>query len=215
MARLAVGQGQRDKGKGCPPPYQLSGCGISTFWPSTSRPRSSPKYFSFRQCRTSLAWLRGRGTRTPAGGHAPTPGGGPPAPRPLPPLPGEAAARPAPRPLPPVAGNAQRGGQRLPQRRHKVAPLAGRHDAQLPVVPLEQLVLLHDLGVAAGPALKRAAVSPVARRRSPPLPAPARLSPPGPRRRRPAPAAAPAAGGRAPGGPWRPGAGRAPPHAPP
>lgn len=48
-----------------------------------------------------------------------------------------AAAAREPPAVPAVAGDAQRGGQRLPQRRHERVPLSGGHDAQLPVVPLE------------------------------------------------------------------------------
>lgn len=99
------------------------------------------------------------------------------------------AARRQPQPVPAVPGDAQRGGQRLPQRRHERVPLSGGHDAQLSVVPLEQLVLLHDLRVAAGPALKKsvAAVSPAA----PALPAPLHHPRPGSHRLVPAAAAAP------------------------
>lgn len=94
-----------------------------------------------------------------------------------------------PRPRSPlIAGDAQRGGQRLPQRSHEGVPLAVGHDALLPVVPLEQLVLLHDLRVAAGPALQparpRQHAGPAAAHSAPAPPLTAWSSPPPLRSRR-------------------------------
>ena len=57
-------------------------------------------------------------------------------------------------PLPFVTSNSQSGREGLPERFHELVPLALRHDLELLVVVLEELVLLDDLWVPAFPALR-------------------------------------------------------------